>query len=106
MLSGNLFILAMFSQQKRDKKDKIAYIIIFCVCSNERGILFPFNPMYDINPGGTEMLGKEALLTMEKSAEKEEASPSAQEVHTCNLSAKFKMEEYSLKLTPFTLLTF
>ena len=55
------------------------------------------------------MLGKDKLSSMEKSNkfwEKEEMRLSAQEVHTCNLSAKFKMEEYSLKLTPFTLLTF
>ena len=35
--------------------------------SDQRGVLYPFNPVYEFNPGETKMVGKDEL--MEKSRE-------------------------------------
>ena len=69
------------------------------ICSDQRGILYPFNPFYNTNPSRTKMMSKEELRVMENSKELWDKEPTdngqrstrlnAEEGYTCNFKNFF-----------------
>ena len=43
------------------------------MCSDQRGVLYPFNPFYKLNPGETKMVGKDELREMSRELGNKEA---------------------------------